>query len=406
MHCDRDRCLRIALVLVLSFCGYGCRRDAPQTYRVELRDFAVWTQVNGSLEAVESRALYSTVSQPTTILYLAPEGTRIKPGEVVVELDRSPLDLQLASLEKDRSLAEAELRVLQEAELPLELDDLRQEIEKAAYEANQQKAVVDRTASLFEEDLVSASEWASQQVRLERMEAATSALTNRLALLEQIVHPARLQKAQAQLEAARRQLELVEEQAAQTTLTSPIEGMVAHLPMHMDGAYRTVREGDTILRNQKFVMIADMDTLIAVCAVPESQVGGIVPGAAAVITPTALPEVQIDGTVASVGELAVSLPGRAPWPKVVTVTITLKSTDPRLKSGASVYAQVLTHHQPQALVLPRAGVRWDEGKPWCEVRRNGSPVRVDLTLGAGNERDFVVLDGIEAGDEVILPDMQ
>lgn len=394
----------IALAIALAAC-----RPAPgpsataTTHTIQREAFTAWSVFEGTIQAERRAPVYSLISQPSAVLFLAPEGSHVDAGDLVAELDRSALDQTLAALERDHALAEAELAMLLQADIPAESATAAYELESLRHDVLKQERLVLNTEKLAADGLVSASELEEQRLQLANQQTKVTRQEQRLTSLRDVVHPARTAKARAQLDAAARQLDLLRAQAASARMIAPMAGMVVYLPLHIDGEFRNVREGDTVYRNQKIIQIADMESLLVFCQVPESSISAVRPGHPAIVTPTAFPDLALRGTVDAVGSVAVSVAGRPAWQKFFNVTIRLTDTDSRLRSSMTVAAKIIAREETDVLVLPRAFVAWDQGRPWCLAGAGGRFARRDLTLGPGNASAFIVLDGLAEGDLVQLP---
>ncbi len=66
----------------------------------------------------------------------------------------------------------------------------------------------------------------------------------------------------------------------------------------------------------------------------------------------------------------------------------------------SVLCKILVLDESDALVVPRAAVRWEGGDPYVMLARHGKRSKTPVKLGIGNEQRFLVLDGLRAGDRV------
>ncbi len=398
----------MAVVIVVALGVIRCRRPSAagriQTHVITRGEFTVWSMFEGSVQAERRAPMYSKISQPSAVLFLAPEGSLVETGDLVAELDRSSLDQTLAGLERDYTLAKSELQTLLRADIPGELTSAENELATLRYDEQKQRRIVENTGRLRAEGLVSASEEESQQMLLTNLTMKVAFQESRLASMRDVTHPAREAKIRAQIEATERQLHVVREQVEGARMTAPISGMVVHLPVHIDGEFRNVREGDTLFRSQKITQIADMSSLLVHCQVPESSVSLVTPGNPALISPIAFPGLQLGGRVESVGSVAVSVAGKPAWQKFFNVVIRLDETDERLRSSMTVTVQILSQAEAQALLVPRAMVGWERGQPWCIVRASGRAGRRTLELGPGNETHFVVRTGLDEGDVVQTPD--
>jgi hypothetical protein len=126
------------------------------------------------------------------------------------------------------------------------------------------------------------------------------------------------------------------------------------------------------------------------------------PAQPVVILPRAFPDASFVGRVESVGSMAQTRVDRPAWQKYFHVIVGLKQNDDRLRSGMSVLCQVQMLSETNALLAPRAAVRWDAEKPYCLVARHGRRVKQAVALGPADSRRFVVRDGLAEGDRVFV----
>ncbi|MBL8725189.1 MAG: efflux RND transporter periplasmic adaptor subunit [Planctomycetes bacterium] len=117
--------LLLFLGLPLLFHGACSQQDQPKAadpnlYRVAREDLPITVKENGELQAVRETIVRSEVEGQPTIIYLVPEGSTVKEGEKLVELDVSDLVEKRAnqeiSVEKAKSAweqARTQLEILE-----------------------------------------------------------------------------------------------------------------------------------------------------------------------------------------------------------------------------------------------------------------------------------------------------
>ena len=363
----------------------------------------VWTTYDGQLESRIARDIMSSVGGSAAIVELAPEGTVVKPGDLLVRLDSTQFDRELLRLERDWTLAAADLSSLTNAKLPLELRDIEMRLLTAnGTLAAEQQNLADNE-ELVKEGLVSDLEIKKQQGKVEAAKLAAQNLEQQLSLTRDHLHPAAVEAARAKVESAEQELKIGRDQVAQCVIRAPVAGYVVYKPMHVGGEFRTVRVGDSVFKNQPFMALPDLGDLVVNIDVPESELALVRTGMTVAVEPAAYPNLRLDGLVESVGSMAESKTDRPAWQKFFRVVIGLKQSNPDLRTGMSVIAQVLSFDAPDAVLIPRTAVRWEQGRACCDVRRNGGTEQQPLKLSAATEENFVVLDGVKSGDEVLLP---
>ena len=348
--------------------GNAARADTTlrKTVHVQRRPFTIWSQLDGYIRSRNAHPIASRLSTKATIVYLAPEGTHVEEGEPLVRFDKLVLEERISDLDKNYVLAQSDLDGLEQAELPLELSELEETRVKKQREIRNQKDILKENRDLRQKGLISEPQLIKQETLLRDMEREARKHEEKIRLTRELVHPARLLRARATAQAASNQLAMARQQLESSEILAPGPGVVVYQPLHMDGEYRTIREGDTVYRNQKFMILADMENLVVQCEVPESKLAEIQAGNLAMITPLAFPGLQLKGEVESVGTMAHTVSGRPAWQKFFTVTIRLDNTDTRLRSGMSVRVQVLAYHEENALVIPRTALQFESRQPYCD----------------------------------------
>jgi RND family efflux transporter MFP subunit len=398
----------LLLLLAASLVCGSCRRSDPPPEasgedRVVLGPLVVWTACEGSLEARRVETILSRFQGRATLVELIPEGTAVKPGDLLARLDTSQLDNDLVKLRNGLSRAEAALDALAHADIPLEKQDLSLQLKELQYQYDTESRILTDTRELADRKLVPRHEIDQQEARLVTLAARRDQLEQRRNLVDRYVHPAKLTQAQADVDAARQQVNQAVQQLSNCVFTAPSAGLAVYLPLHLGNEFRTVRVGDTLYPNQPFLCIPDMGEFMVQSFIPETELARVQPGQAALVTPLAYPGLRLKATVESLGAMAQSRPGYPSWQKFFRLVIRLDERDERLRPGMSLQIDISVADRHDVTLIPRPAVGWENGAPLCRVRTARGVERRPLKLGQGNERWFEVLDGVRPGDQVVQP---
>ena len=283
------------------------------------------------------------------------------------------------------------------------LSKLEREVQKLEAEAERELKYLENIQELIDEALMSPEDYAQQENKAAQLVKEHESLSAELKLTRDFLHPSLIADANANLASAQKELEFARAQQAACVILAPKDGLVMYKPLHMDSSYRTVRAGDALYRNQVFMIVADMTKLIAQCYIPENKLAAVTMHSDAAVTPLSYPSIRLPGKVRLVGTMAHPLTGKPDWQKYVKVELELANTHPSLRSGMSAFIQILSHHNDQALRIPRAAVSWKNGQAFAQSWDGSNPTEVLLELGAGNESHFEVQAGLNEADIVILP---
>ena len=366
--------------------------------------FEQWSSYEGTLESKSVNVIMSRFRGQTTIIQLAQEGDTVNEGDLLVEFDSAQLSREIVKLEHDVLSAESELDSLRHAELPLESADLDSQIAEALYQYETENAYLQDSRQLLDDNLISPQEVAQQEHKTASLKARLEQLETKARLTREHLHPARLRRAESQLDALKVQLHEARRQLDECTIRAPASGMVTCNPLSINGEYRTVRVGDAVNQNQPFMSIPDMTNLTASCYVPESDLSFVQPGFPCRVTPLAFPDLAIEGEVETVGAMAQRLRGKPGWQKYFMVTVRMNRHDPRLRTGLSVRVDICSYSRERILVIPRSAVYWDNEQPYCLIPSAPAQTRrQNLLLGHANAFHYEVLEGLKEGERVALP---
>ena len=243
-------------------------------------------RASGHVEATETRLAPDAGGRILTLTVR--EGDRIAPGTLVLQLDARDVEASLERVRAEIAHAEAQLRL---TEAPARSEDVRQaESQVAAARADVSAAQSELAAANQDlerfESLLQRNSGSEKQrddartrrdVARDRVEAAESrmrAAVESLARLKAGTRREEIDVARARVASARAQLATYEKALADTTLNSPVGGIVTE---------KLVEVGEVISPRTPVAVIADLDNAWADVFVPEPAVPRIALGQTATI---------------------------------------------------------------------------------------------------------------------------
>lgn len=184
--------------------------------------------------------------------------------------------------------------------------------------------------------------------------------------------------------------------AGKRQVTSPINGTVNAI---------NVKNGDDLGRlaksstSQAPIIIGDLDTLKAQVQVNEVDISAVSVGQKATMTYSGIEGLMVTGTVEKMDALGTITQGVVNY----DVTIGLDTIDPRLRSGMSVSAKIITDVKQNVITVPNSALKTEGNKTFIEVLNESTkqPERRTIEIGAANTTDTEIVSGISVGDNVI-----
>jgi multidrug efflux pump subunit AcrA (membrane-fusion protein) len=138
---------------------------------------------------------------------------------------------------------------------------------------------------------------------------------------------------------------------------------------------------------------------VAVIPFQESDAANIIAGQRARVTLTAVPGLELDGSVLAVAPGGVDISGVTNY----YVTVVLTQGDPRLRAGQTVEVSVTTASVDNTLVVPDSAVIRQGGRSYVDTPGpDGKPVRIQFQAGAAGGGNTQVLSGLGEGQVVLL----
>lgn len=305
----------------------------------------------GTIEPVTKVDIGTQVSGILTKLYVDYNSV-VKQGQVIAELDRSTLII--------------------------EVNNNRSNVELAQSKYNYEKANFNRKKSLYAQNLISDSEY------------------------EQALYS--YETAKGSLEISENTLKRSETNLGYTTIYSPIDGVVLS---------RSVEEGQTVASSFStptlFTVAADLKDMRLIVDIDEADIGNVAEGQKATFSVDAFPLETFEGIVTQVRQEATVASN------VVTYEVVISAANPdlKLKPGMTANVEVFVLNKKCPLSVPLSALSFNPKLPEGRAPRKeieGSKVWVKdaerikpqgVTVGVNNGIVSEVIDGLQIGDTVV-----
>ncbi len=187
-------------------------------------------------------------------------------------------------------------------------------------------------------------------------------------------------------------------------LVAPVDGFVTYGdPERSRWGKIDVKVGMDVHRRQTLATIPDMSKMVIDVDIPEQYRSKVKSGSPVIITPDSVQNLKIDGRLSVISPLPILL---IPWDpnsaKVYKSTVEFASSDPRIVSGISVKAEIISNILKDVIYIPVEAV-FEKGGKFFVYRDSGSdPEEVDVTIGLANDMYVEIKSGLDEGDVVYL----
>lgn len=316
------------------------------------------------------------------------EGTIVKKGDYIAQLDRTDYDNTLKDAQQNLTTLQAnlEMKILDTA---VTLTDLRDDIKNQVY------VVEEASITLAESRYEPPATIRQAEISLNKAERA----------LEQLKKSYNLRRAQSLSGIKQTKLALtngqdlvksLQEFLAQFTITAPAEGIVLY-KQEWNGAKR--KAGSTVNPFDRVVAtLPDLDSMISKTYVSEIEVNKVAVDQDVTISIDALPGKAFRGKVIGVANVGEVLPNSDA--KMFEVLIRIDNSDKILRPAMTSWNRIITKTFDNAIFIPTECVYTGADSITFVYKKNKT--RQIVVLGDMNEKNVIVKQGLEPGTSIYV----
>jgi multidrug resistance efflux pump len=379
--------------------------DATAFVAVKRADLRVTVVARGTLEAARSRDVYCTVRAgtrgstiATVIKSIIDDGTWVKKGQLIVELDSSGLQEQLKDRNKDLDKAYADRAAAVEAVKAQELGN-KLEVRRAQLSLK----VAQRDLKRFKGEDEEEKEILKERVALAELSLKKVEIQARsqmaLALAGQ-----RTRESIYQLELLRKRE--IEQEIARCMVLAPQDGLVVyHVPEQVRGGggaqQSVVAQGEPVREGQKMLRICDLKHFQVTARVHEALIHRVRAGQPVDLRVDALPGKRLRGRVKAVATVPSSVDWFASDVKVFSVQISVTDPPAGLKPGMSCEARIEVERRERVLQVPVEAVLRSGRETFCYVKVGKELRQCPVVAGARGDLFVEITGGLKEGELVL-----
>lgn len=375
---------------VLLVVGWLVFADHSSSLRVDRRTLSIETVEKGLFN---DYVRVNGVVLPISTVQLTPleggiveqkvveEGATVKKGDIIIRLTNTQLNIQI--LESEASLAEKE-NFLRNTRVQMEQEklNLRRERLTLEMENGRKKRKYLQSKTLWDEKLIPKEEF------LQAEEEYVLSLKNTELVLERqkqdsIFRALQVDNMELNLESMQRNMVLVRQRIDNLNVKSPIDGELGLLDVVL---------GQNVGTGSRVGQINDLTDYKIEAMIDEHYIDRVREG--------------LVGTFERGGE-KYDLTVRKVFPEVrggqfrTWLHITSSRPD-NIRSGQTYYINLELGQPTESMIIPRGAFYQTTGGAWIFVVEDGRAVRRKVKIGRQNPQHYEVLEGLQAGEKVIV----
>ena len=363
---------------------------------VKQGDFKVVVMSTGELRARKfvqitgPAAAQSVNVYQTKIASIIPEGTVVKEGDIIAELDKQPAAAKLADLTLNVQKAQADYTTAQ-LDSTLNLAQAREDVRTAEFTLEEKKLLKEQAK--YEAPTIQRQ----AEIDYEKAQRAWEQSKRNLSTkTKQAV--AKMASVGADLGRQQNQLQNIQEVMANFTVRAPAPGMVIYV-REWNGKKKGVGSQWTAW-DPTVATLPDLSQMESQTYVNEVDVRKVAVGQRVKITLDADPTKKLEGTVTQIANVGEQRPNQDS--KVFEVKIVIAHADTTLRPGMTTANEIVTAQVPNVLSVPLEAVVNEGGYQYVYKKDGGRITKQMIDAGTMNDNEIIVRKGLAKDDQVLL----
>ncbi|HXM99821.1 MAG TPA: efflux RND transporter periplasmic adaptor subunit [Candidatus Dormibacteraeota bacterium] len=385
----------VIILLIVGGAGYGVMAalrpsrviDPSKLATVERGDLARVVVATGKIQPLFKVELKSKASGIVKKIYVD-YGDRVKQGQVLAELDKIQLEAAERASRANLQAAEA---ALDSAKATLE----RNKVDAEGPDVPYLKLNMGRAQQMFKDGVMSKSlvedTEKNYQLALNKQVSAQRNLS---------VSRAEIAKSEAQMAQAKAALENAQEDLHNSTIVSPIDGLVLSRDVNVGDAVSSI----LVLGSQATLImtLGDVSEVYVQGKVDEADIGKVYLNQPARIVVESFKDKKFTGKVTKISPLGKEKDN------VTTFEVRVSISNPggELKANMSANAEILLEEKKNVLMIPEAALIYDKDRKASvespDPKAENGKKKADVKLGISNGVKTEIVSGLNEKDQVIL----
>ncbi len=221
-------------------------------------------KASGTIESVD--VTVSSKSSGQIKKLLVDEGSRIKKGDLLAEVDHDLLDIQLRQAEANVEFANAQLKLMISGSRKEDIKQSEDQLKQAKINLDQSRTDQERMNALFEGGSVTKKQLEDAQTKYDLSAAQYNSAKTNLEKIRRIARPEEIEQSRANLKKNIAAVDLLKQNIEDCKVYSPTGGIVSK---------KYVEEGELVNPNSSLLKISDLETVDLMIYVNETELGKV-----------------------------------------------------------------------------------------------------------------------------------
>ena len=357
-------------------------------------NFLVSVSATGELKAKKStiirgpQGMRSAQIYNTTIKDIIPEGTLVKKGDYVASLDKSELATKIQNVQTEIEKENTKLEQIK-IDTAIQMKGIRDQIADQEFNMAQERLEIERNK--YEPQMVIDQ----SKLKLQNSLRAMDQLRDKAGLMV-IQSEAKVREIEATIKQQAAKLQQMMTLSLSFNIKAPEDGMLIYQRTWngKKGPGSQISGWDPTVAE-----LPDLTKMTSVAYISEIDISKIKKGQKVNIKVDAFPEKVFDGQIITVANIGQELRGQEA--KVFEIVIAINQSDDILRPSMTTTNDILIYEYEDVTNIPLEAF-YSDSIDYVITKKPGGLVRKQIITGATNENNVIVVEGIEAGEKILL----
>ena len=362
---------------------------------VQKGNFKIEVNSSGELKAKKSEDIKGPSSLRAHRIWqikitdLVSEGTYVKEGDYVAQLDKSEVATKInsAATEVEKITTEYEQARLDTA---IEMMKLRDELINLNYEIEEKRLISNQ--STYEAPAVQRQ----AEIDLEKAERKLKQSIGNISL-KRMQNTAKLHQVKLSLQQEQSKLDRLDALIQELKILAPKDGMVVY-KRTWDG--KKITSGSQIGWDPTVATLPDLSKMVTKTYVNEIDISHLKKGLNVSLTIDAFPDKSFTGKVVDVANVGEQLPNSDA--KVFEVTVEINEKDTLLRPSMTTNNQILVEELTDVIYISQESVFVTESVSYVVLKTGLGTEKQKVELGKTNDNFVVILNGLIEGEKLLM----
>ena len=312
---------------------------------------------------------------------LVAEGQAVKRGQLLLEMDSSELQANLAQATAAEQLAASNLRLLSELKQPL----ADQAVAQAQLHLRSAQRTAARAQELYAQGFYGAAATEEARRALDLAQTQVTIAAHQRVSLQ--TSGAETASAQAGLRQAQAASQTAQARLRYSRISAPVDGIVMA---------RNVEAGDGVQPGKVLLVLSPQGAMQLVLQIDEKNLKWLHAGQNALASADAFAEQKFAAQVTFIN------PAVDPQRGAIEVRLDVTEAIAQLRQDMTVSVDIEVARKPQALHIPLAALHdANQAAPWVLLVRDGRALRHAVVPGLQAQGRVEIVSGLQAGDRLV-----